>query len=90
MCIKYILLFPVIFASLYSFSSPWTIPLPDPLSDVTFIDAGKGIVHGDENEYKDAKITGNKRMYFMHTRNVISLENGQKLLKQGDHIIIHR
>ena len=64
--------------------------LPDPLSDVTFIDAGKGIVHGDENEYKDAKITGNKRMYFMHTRNVISLENGQKLLKQGDHIIIHR
>ena len=64
--------------------------IPNPLADHTFIDAGKGAIHGDEREYKEQKVSEGKQVYFMHTRSILSLSQGQKLLKHGQHIIFHQ
>ncbi len=64
--------------------------IPDPLTDHTFIDAGKGSIHGDEREYKQQEVSTGKQVYFMHTRSVLSLAKGQKLLKHGQHLILHQ
>ena len=64
--------------------------IPDPLADHTFIDAGKGAIHGDEREYTKQEVSEGKQVYFMHTRSILSLAQGQKLLKHGQHLIFHQ
>lgn len=60
-----------------------------PECNVNFIDAGKGIVHGDEADFIDCKLKSNSRIYFMHTRNIMTvLPQNMNLLKQGDYIVI--
>ena len=64
--------------------------ITDPLADHTFIDAGKGAIHGDEREYAQQEVSEGKQVYFMHTRSILSLAQGQKLLKHGQHLIFHQ
>ena len=63
--------------------------VPQPLYDVNFIDAGKGIIHGSEKEYADMKVK-NGQLYFMHTKKIQELPENQLQLKHGQVITLHQ